>query len=54
MPISTTRAIIMKFKATGDVNIRPGRGRVSILTQGTMRRMVRVAQKYSSITAGEL
>ena len=54
MPISTISAIIKKFKATGDVNNRPGKGRVSILTQGTVRRMVRVAKKSSSITAGEL
>uniref|UniRef100_A0A8K9UWL6 Reverse transcriptase domain-containing protein n=1 Tax=Oncorhynchus mykiss TaxID=8022 RepID=A0A8K9UWL6_ONCMY len=40
MPISTIRAIIKKFKATGDVNNRPGRGRVSILTPRTVRRMV--------------
>lgn len=54
MPISTIRAIIKKFKATGDVNNRPGRGRVSILTPRTVRRMVRVAQKSPRITAGEL
>ena len=45
MPISTIRAIIKKFKATEDVNNRPGRGRVSVLTPCTVRVMVRVAKK---------
>ncbi len=31
-----------------------GRGHVSILSQRTVRRMVRVAKKYPRITAGEL
>lgn len=54
MPISTIRSISKKFKATGDVNKRLGRGRVAILTPRTVR-MVRVAQKKSPrITAGEL
>ena len=53
MPISTIRAVIKKFKETGDVNNRPGRGRVSILTPRTVRKMVQVANKSSRITAGE-
>jgi transposase len=44
----------IKFKATRDVNNQPGRGRVSLLTPHTVRRIVRVAKKSSIITTGEL
>ena len=54
MPIFTIRTIIKKFKATGDVNNWTGRGRVSILTPHTVRRMVRVVKTSPRITAGEL
>ena len=46
--------IIKKFKATGDVKNKPGRGRVCTLTPRTVRRMVRLAKESPRITAGEL
>src|SRR4029434_2944205 len=54
IPISTIRAIVKKFKVTGDVRNQPGRGPVCKLTPRTMRRMVRVAKESPRITAGEL
>src|SRR4029434_8567228 len=53
-PISTIRAIVKKFKATGDVRNQPGRGPVCKLTRRTVRRMVRVAKESPRITAGKL
>lgn len=40
MPISTIMAIIKKFQSTVSVMNQPGRRRVSILSQHTVRRMV--------------
>src|SRR4029434_7762786 len=54
IPISTIRAIVKKFKVTGDVRNQPGRGPVCKLTPRTVRRMVRVAKESPRITAGEL
>src|SRR4029434_7754176 len=54
IPISTIRAIVKKFKATGDVRNQPGRGPVCKLTPRTVSRMVRVAKESPRITAGEL
>ena len=54
IPISTIRAIVKKFKATGDVRNQPGRGPICKLTPRTVRRMVRLAKESPRITAGEL
>src|SRR4029434_7105689 len=53
-PISTIRAIVKKFKATGDVKNQPERGPICKLTPRTVRRMVRVAKESPRITAGKL
>ncbi len=54
MTISTIRAIIKKFQSTGNVMNQTGRGRVSISSQRTVKRTVRVDKKSPRITAGEL
>ena len=41
MSISTIRAILEKFKATGAVTNLPGRGPMLILPPHTLRRMIR-------------
>ena len=47
LPISTVRGIVKKFKTTGTVVNKPGRGRKFILPQRTVRRMVREIKKIS-------
>src|SRR4029434_1399403 len=54
IPISTIRAIVKKFQATGDVRSQHGRGPICKLTPRTVRRMLRLAKESPRITAGEL
>ena len=55
MPISTVRAILKEFKATGSVANLPGRGPMFILSpHTTARRMIREAKNSPRITVGEL
>ena len=44
MPISTVRATLIKFKATGNVTNLPGRGPICIFPPCTVRRMIRKAK----------
>ena len=54
MTISTVRAILKKFKATGTVTNMLGRGPMFILPPRTVRRMIREAKYSPRITVGEL
>lgn len=47
LPVSTVRGIIKKFKTTGTVTNKAGRGPKFILPQRTVRRMVREVKKSS-------
>lgn len=54
LPISTVRVIIKKFKTTGTVVNKPGRGPMFILPPRTVRRMVREVKISPKLTVTEL
>ena len=54
LPVSTVRGIIKKFKTTGTVTNKAGRGPKFILPQRTVRRMVREVKKSPKLTVTEL
>lgn len=54
LPISTVRGIIKKFKTTGTVTNKAGRGPRFILPPRTVRRMVREVKKSPKLTVKEL
>ena len=54
LPISTVRGIIKKFKTTGTVVNKPGRGAKFILPPRTVRRMVREIKRSPKLTVTEL
>ena len=54
LPISTVRGIVKKFKTTGTVVNKPGRGRKFMLPPRTVRRMVREIKKSPKLTVTEL
>ncbi|KAI4904473.1 hypothetical protein NFI96_015124 [Prochilodus magdalenae] len=54
LSISTVRGIIKKFKTTGTVVNKPGRGRKFILPPCTVRRMIREIKSSPKLTVTEL
>ena len=56
LPISTVRGIVKKFKTTGTVVNKPGRGRggKSSFCHHSVRRMVREIKKSPKLTVTEL
>ena len=54
LPISTVRGIVKKFKTTGTVVNKPGRGCNFMLPPRTVRRMVREIKKSPKLTFAEL
>ena len=54
LPVSTVRGIIKKFKTTGTVTNKAGRGPKFILPQRTVRRMVREVKQSPKLTVTEL